>query len=58
MAITYAASHPDRTRALVLFNGAVSILNTDLAFGMTKEVADFVVDYRATTWGTEDAARP
>ncbi len=58
MAITYAAAHPDRIRALVLFNAAVSRLNaTDDSLEITEDVVDFIVDFRAKTWGTEEYAR-
>ena len=52
MAISFAASHPERVRSLVLFNlvGIVPVQDDDAA----RESADAVASFEEQFWGTEE----
>jgi class 3 adenylate cyclase len=55
-AVLYAATHPSRVEALVLFNTTACFCATpDYPEGHPPEVAEFVVDVLRTTWGTEES---
>jgi class 3 adenylate cyclase len=57
MAIVFAATHPERTRALILCNTTAQFLSADdYPFGVTQERADLSVAFREKAWGTEDYA--
>ena len=52
MAILYAVSHPDRARAIVLFNAAARYLVADdFPIGYFQEVVDGVIELVRTFWG-------
>ena len=52
MAILYAVSHPDRARAIVLFNAAARYLVADdFPIGYFQEVVDGVIELVRTLWG-------
>jgi class 3 adenylate cyclase/pimeloyl-ACP methyl ester carboxylesterase len=58
MAITFAATHPERTTALILCNtSAQSLISEDYPFGVTQEQVDASVEFREKLWGTEHYAR-
>jgi len=46
MAVTFAATHPERVRSLVLFNG--------LGGSISPEDIDFAIEVQEQCWGTED----
>ena len=55
-ALLFAATHPERVRALVLFNTSSKFtLAPDYPQGHTPEVAQAVVDTVRTVWGTEQS---
>jgi class 3 adenylate cyclase len=57
MAITFAASHPERTKALVLFNtGARTLVDDDYPHGLPPGAKDLIAELREQCWGTEDYA--
>ena len=57
MAMLFAASHPDRTTALVLGNTAARYrADDDYPCGHRPEVIERILAAMATTWGTEAAA--
>ncbi len=54
--ILFAATQPERTRALVLFNTTARfIAGPGYPEGHPPEAADFVVEVLRTVWGTEDS---
>lgn len=54
--ILFAATQPERTRALVLFNTTARfIAGPDYPEGHPPEAADFVVEVLRAVWGTEDS---
>jgi class 3 adenylate cyclase len=57
MAIAFAATYPDRTQALVLFNTtARHRIADDYPQGLQPDLLDFLISFREQAWGTEDAA--
>ena len=57
MALTFAATHPERTRALILCNTeAQALTSDDYPLGIAKETAETIVEFRKATWGTEHYA--
>jgi class 3 adenylate cyclase len=49
----FAAMHPDRVRALVLFSTAARFIQgEDYPIGMPREVVDGIADEMASDWGT------
>lgn len=57
IAILFAATHPDRTRALVLFNATARFLtDTDYPWGMNQTDLDSAVRVLEEVWGTEGFA--
>lgn len=57
IAILFAATHPDRTRALVLFNTTARFLtDTDYPWGMAQTDIDAAVKVLEEVWGTEGFA--
>jgi len=55
MAMLFAAMHPDRVSGLVLLNtGARFIVADDYPIGVTRELADELVQMVATSWGTPE----
>jgi class 3 adenylate cyclase/pimeloyl-ACP methyl ester carboxylesterase len=57
-AVTFVATHPDRTKALVLCNTTAQNLNSaDYPCGISAEAGDFLVTFREQSWGTEAYAQ-
>lgn len=57
MAMVFAASHPDRTRALILSNtGAKLVMGDDYPIGLTPAEYENLVKLLETRWGTEELA--
>lgn len=55
MAILFAATHPERTNALVLVNGTARLAAaTDYPVGIDESVRDRIVALLEETWGTAD----
>ncbi len=52
MAISFAAAHPERVRALVLFNAFGTAPGYDE--GPERKWSDFVADFEEQFWGTEE----
>jgi class 3 adenylate cyclase len=53
MAMLYAATHPDRTRALVLCNTAARLVTSDdYPYGLSPELVPRVLAWTRDTWGT------
>jgi class 3 adenylate cyclase/alpha-beta hydrolase superfamily lysophospholipase len=58
IAILFAALHPERVSALVLFNTTARYLaDDDYPVGLPSEVVDFLVEGVGAIWGTIDAVR-
>lgn len=57
-ALVFAASNPDRTRALILWNSwARSVTGDDFPIGTSWEAFSGINEAAAQLWGTEDMAR-
>lgn len=57
MAMLFAASHPDRTTALVLGNAtARAVAAEDYPEGVSQDVVDALLQMIETSWGTEEYA--
>jgi class 3 adenylate cyclase len=57
MAMVFAASHPDRTRALILSNtGAKLVRGDDYPIGLTTAEYKNLIKLLETRWGTEELA--
>lgn len=55
LAMTYAAAHPDRTAALVLYNtSARYLVAPDYPIGLPSVVLDQILKIFSTKWGTEE----
>jgi class 3 adenylate cyclase len=58
IAILFAAMHPERVSALVLFNTTARFVEADdYPIGVAPEAADALVQFIATGWGTEELTR-
>jgi pimeloyl-ACP methyl ester carboxylesterase len=58
VAITFAATNPDRVRGLILWNSyARGFAAVDYPFGPTPEEADAFADTLRSVWGTQDIGR-
>jgi class 3 adenylate cyclase len=56
-AVLFAAIHPDRTQALVLFSTTARFLSdVDYPWGLAREDLDGAVEVLQRMWGTEDLA--
>jgi class 3 adenylate cyclase len=58
IAILFAAMHPERVRALVLFNSSARyMIADDYPIGVSAENIDAIVEMIGATWGTIDLVR-
>ncbi len=58
VAVLFAATHPERVRALILLNTAARYLrDDDYMIGASAEEVDAVVAFLRATWGTVDFVR-
>jgi class 3 adenylate cyclase len=58
LAILFAATRPERTRALILHNSTARFLrDDDYPFGLTRDESDSTMEFLADAWGTSAIAR-
>ena len=58
VALTFAATDPNRTKALVLCNTTAQAVNSaEYPYGISQEAGDFLVAFREQSWGTEAYAQ-